>query len=105
MADIQDVQEVFSKIGEGAREMAEKAAEGLKGFTTTVAEKTSKMQANTKLNATKNSKEKELQETYNKLGRLAYQKGGLTGEMADLSDKIHTLYQELQEIELNLNKN
>ena len=105
MPDMSDVQEVFSKIGEGARDMAEKAADGLKDFTANVAKKTSQMQTNSKLNASKETKQKELEQAYVKLGRLAYQKGGLTGEMEDISKQIHQLYQELQEIELNLNKN
>lgn len=105
MPDISDVQEVFSKIGESARDMAEKAADGLKDFTSNVAKKTSHLQATSKLNANKDAKEKQLNEAYVRLGRLAYQKGGLTGEMEDISKQIHQLYQELQEIELNLNKN
>lgn len=94
----------FSELGEAAKGMAGKAAQGLKEFGSNVVEKTKDFATNSKLNAQKDDKEKELEEHYVKLGKLAYQGGGLTGEMKTVADQIKQIYGELQQIELKLNE-
>lgn len=110
MAD--NLTEVFQKIGEGAAKFgesamqaAEKAFNEAKDFSQNVVEHSQNMQKGAKLNADFKAKKQELEDAYNKLGRLAYQQGGLSGEMQDVSDKIHQIYQELQTLELQMNKN
>ncbi|MBD5559054.1 MAG: hypothetical protein HDQ87_01645 [Clostridia bacterium] len=110
MAD--PISDVISKIGEGAaklgesaKDVAEKAFSGVKDFTSNVAGQAQSMQKGVKLNSDLNSKKQELEEAYSKLGRLAYQHGGLSGEMQEVSDHIHEIYRELQAIELQINKN
>lgn len=107
-----DLSQVFSKIGEGAaklgenaKEVASKAFSGVKDFTENVAQHSENLKKGAQLNADFNTKKKELEDAYNKLGRLAYQTGGLTGEMQEISDQIHKIYQELQVIELKMNQN
>lgn len=56
-----------------------------------------------RLNSEKAQKQREISEAYQQLGEMAYRQGGLTGDMAKVSDKIHQLYQELQNIEIQRN--
>lgn len=107
-----DLSQVFTKIGAGAvklgenaKDAAEKAFAGVKNFSENVVQHSTNFSTGAKLNADLSSKKSELNDAYNKLGRLAYQKGGLTGEMQEISDQIHEIYQELQKIELELNEN
>lgn len=110
MAD--NLSDVFSRIGEGAaklgenaKQVAEKALNGVMDFTKDVSERSQSLQRGAKLNSDLNAKKQELEEAYNKLGRLAYQHGNLTGEMQAVSDEIRGIYRELQDIELQINEN
>lgn len=90
-------------VGEAAKIASKKAAEGLKTFGSNVAAVSREIVTTAKLNTRKAHKQKELDEHYRKLGELAYGAGNLQGEMAALAEKIREDYDELQELEVQLN--
>lgn len=94
----------LEEFGNNAMELGKAAWAKLKDVGENVSDKFGDMMSNAKLNTEKAQKQKEISDAYQKLGELAYRQGGLTGELAQVSDKIHTLYQELQNIEIQRNE-
>lgn len=94
----------MGEFGEHAKEFAAKAAEGFRELGSNVVEASKGFVANAKLNNEKQQKQKELDAAYKKLGELAYQSGSLTGDMKDVADQIRGLYEQLQQIEMEINK-
>lgn len=102
-----DVQESGARklevFADDAKEAAGKFFGRVREFGESVAGSTRDMMGSAKLSSEKTQTERELSEAFQKLGELAYRHGGLTGEMAKLSDHIHELYEQLQNIEIRRN--
>lgn len=90
-------------VGEAAVKAASKAKEGLMAFGSTVASKSREFMEVAKLNNQKTAKQKELEDAYKKLGEMAYTKGRLRGDMAEVGKEIKQIYSELQQIEVAIN--
>ena len=82
-------------VGEAAKTAAAKAREGIVAFGTTVASKSREFMEVAKLNNQKTAKQKELEDAYKKLGEMAYTKGRLRGDMAEVGKEIKQIYTEL----------
>lgn len=85
-------------------EVATKAVDGIKHFGSNVADASKDFVSSTKLSGERKDLRKEIDDAYLQLGKLAYQQGGLTGEMAKISDHIHELYNKLQDVALKINE-
>lgn len=90
-------------VGKAAKTAADKAKEGIMAFGNTVASKSKEIMETAKLNTQKSQKQKEMDEAYKQLGEMAYAKGRLRGDMAEVGKKIKDLYGELQQIEVAIN--
>lgn len=93
----------FEELADDAKEVAGKFFGRVKDFGENVAGSTREMMSGARLNSEKSQKQHELNEAFQKLGEMAYRQGGLTGEMAKISDQIHELYEQLQNIEIRRN--
>lgn len=94
----------LQEFGDGAMELGKEAWEKIKDVGENVGDKFTGMVSSAKLNNARSAKQKELDAAYRKLGEMAYRQGGLTGQMAEVADQIHTLYGQLQDIEIELNQ-
>lgn len=90
-------------VGKAAKTAADKAKEGLMAFGSSVASKSKEIMETAKLNTQKSQKQKEMDEAYQQLGEMAYAKGRLRGDMAEVAARIKALYGELQQIEVAIN--
>ncbi len=90
-------------VGKAAKTAADKAKEGLMAFGSSVASKSKELMETAKLNTQKTQKQKEMDEAYRQLGEMAYAKGRLRGDMAEVAAHIKQLYGELQQIEVAIN--
>ena len=90
-------------VGKAAKTAADKAKEGLMAFGSSVASKSKEIMETAKLNTQKSQKQKEMDEAYKQLGEMAYAKGRLRGDMAEVAAHIKELYGELQQIEVAIN--
>lgn len=90
-------------VSEAAKTVASRAREGIMAFGNSVANKSKEIMEVVKLNNQKAQKQKEMDATYRKLGEMAYAKGRLRGEMAEVAKQIKDLYSELQQIEVAIN--
>ena len=88
---------------EAAKTAAVKAKEGIMAFGNSVASKSKEIMEVAKLNTQKSQKQKEIDESYKQLGEMAYTKGRLRGDMAEIGKRIKELYGELQQIEVAIN--
>ncbi|MEG2625712.1 MAG: zinc ribbon domain-containing protein [Christensenella sp.] len=90
-------------VSDAARVAASKAKEGLTAFGNTVATKSKELMETAKLNTQKTQKQHELDEAYSALGKMAYAKGRLRGDMGETATKIKGIYAELQQLEVAIN--
>ncbi|MEF9864353.1 MAG: hypothetical protein RSA86_05810 [Christensenellaceae bacterium] len=97
------VNEKGQLVGETAKAAASKAKEGILAFGNSVATKSKEVMEIAKLNAKKSRKESEIEDYYRKLGELAYIAGGLSGELGEIAQSIKQNYEDLQQIELDIN--
>ncbi len=95
--------ELTGLVGNALKEAAHKTRDGMIELGDAVAAKSTQMVESAKIYTHRASLNDELQKKYQKLGELAYCKGGMDGEMAGVAEEIKRIYEELQSLEIALN--